>query len=105
MIYVASGDIEAFTDAVEMLLDNPELRLSLARRARARVAQVLDWRPQARAYVGVFDELTGRPTQPPETGDLGDADNGAGMDGRGRAFVDLTDAAELERFIVDRSLP
>ena len=31
----------------------------MARRARARVAQELDWRPQSHAYVRVFDELFG----------------------------------------------
>jgi hypothetical protein len=29
-------------------------------RARARVCQELDWRPQAQAYVTVYDELSGR---------------------------------------------
>ncbi len=56
-LYVPSGDVTAFTDAVELLLDDPELRLTLAQRARARVSSVLDWKPQAAAYVGVFDEL------------------------------------------------
>ena len=38
VLYVPSGDVGAFADAVERLLDDPDLRLSLARRARERVA-------------------------------------------------------------------
>jgi glycosyltransferase involved in cell wall biosynthesis len=105
VIYVSSGDVEAFADAVEAVLDNPALRLSMAKRARARVAQELDWRLQARAYVGVFDELIGNGSRALDTEPLGDADNGADIDNRGRVFVDLTDAAEFERFILERSQP
>ena len=56
-LFVPSGDIEAFADAVETLLDDPERRVELARRARERVATVLDWRPQALAYVGLYNAL------------------------------------------------
>ena len=34
-----SGDVEAFADAVERLLDDPELRVEMAARARARVGR------------------------------------------------------------------
>ena len=71
-----SGDVAAFADAVERLLDDPELRLAMARRARARVAQELDWRPQAEAYVGVFDELTGGAAVDGGRSTFGDADAG-----------------------------
>ena len=36
-----------------------QLRLTMALRARARVSQDLDWRPQARAYVSVYDDMSG----------------------------------------------
>jgi glycosyltransferase involved in cell wall biosynthesis len=76
-LYVADGDIAAFADAVERLLDDVELRTEMSVRARARVVAELDWQPQARAYVGRYDELTGRssgegpfvePTAGPELG-------------------------------------
>jgi glycosyltransferase involved in cell wall biosynthesis len=105
VIYVPSGDVEAFADAVEELLDNPALRLWMAKRARARVAQELDWGPQARAYVGVFNELIGTSSEASDTQLSRDAGNGAGVDVRGRAFVDLTDAVEFDRFILERSQP
>jgi hypothetical protein len=101
--YVPSGDVDAFADAVERLLDDPALRLSMAKRARARVAQELDWRPQARAYVNVFDDLSGCGPRHAETELLGDACSGPGADDRGHTFVDLTDEPEFARFILERS--
>jgi glycosyltransferase involved in cell wall biosynthesis len=103
VIYVSSGDVDGFADAVEQLLNDPELRLAMAKRARTRVAQKLDWRPQARAYVGVFDELSGQELRATKDELLGDTDSGPGVDDRGRAFVDLTDVDEFERFILERS--
>jgi glycosyltransferase involved in cell wall biosynthesis len=103
VIYVPSEDIEAFADAVEQLLDDPDLRLSMAKRARARVARVLDWRLQARSYAGVFDDLSGNDVRKDQDGLLGDARSGPGVDDRGRTFVDLTDEPEFERFILERS--
>ena len=105
VIYVPSGDVEAFADAVERLLDDPALRISMGKRARARVAQELDWRPQARSYVGVFDDLSGHGPREADAEPLSDTGSGPGVDDRGRAFVDLTDVGEFERFIVVRSGP
>ena len=105
VLYVPSGDVEAFADAVEQLLDDPRLRLSMAKRARARVARELDWRPQARSYVEVFDDLSGHAPREARDELLGDASSGSGADDRGRTFVDLTDAGEFERFILERSQP
>ncbi|MFF0816091.1 glycosyltransferase family 4 protein [Rhodococcus sp. NPDC003318] len=102
-ILVPSGDLEAFADAVERLLDNPPLRARLGVAARRRVARELDWRPQAQAYVGVYDELLNH-------GDAGRGhdwpfaratDNATETTGAG--CVDLDDENELRRFIIERT--
>ncbi len=102
VIYVPSGDIAAFADAVETLIDDPDLRVRLGLAARKRVSAELDWRPQAEAYVGVYDSLFGVATPGPAVpGDgAGDA-----VDAQGRRYVDLDDAAELDRFIRERREP
>ncbi len=58
-LYVADGDLGAFADAVERLLDDTDLRVDMSLQARRRVVSELDWEPQALAYVGQYDELTG----------------------------------------------
>jgi glycosyltransferase involved in cell wall biosynthesis len=62
-VYVPSGDLAAFADEVERLIDDEDLRVDLSLRARERVARHLDWRAQAEAYVGVFDRLFGLPAR------------------------------------------
>ena len=97
--FVPSGDIGAFTDAVEELIDQPELRLAMALRARERVAESLDWRPQARAYVGVFDGLTGTRREASTM----DADSGTDeADEWGNEYVPLNEGRELARFVIER---
>jgi glycosyltransferase involved in cell wall biosynthesis len=100
--YVQSGDVEAFASAVEQLLDDPALRLSMAKRARARVSRELDWRPQAKSYVKVFHDLSGCCPRHADAELLDDACSEPGADDRGRAFVDLTDEREFARFILER---
>ncbi|MET4637673.1 glycosyltransferase family 4 protein [Mycetocola sp. 2940] len=96
VLYVPSGDIQAFADAVEKLIDDPQLRAELGRQARTRVATFLDWRPQAEAYVSVFDELSGfSPVAPaPLTADA---------DSNGRRYVDLDDPEEFGRYLLQRA--
>ena len=102
VLYVPSGDIMAFADAVERLIDDPALRADLGRRARERVASVLDWSPQSEAYVGVYDELTGRPPSTlPQTGDT----SRTSTDPQGRRYVDLGDAVAFDRYLVERRAP
>ena len=102
-LFVPSGDLTAFADGVEQLLDDPGLRLSMALRARARVSQELDWRPQAHAYLSVYDDLGGFKTIESEAPLLGDLSLRPGVDDRGRPYVDLNNRVEFERFILERS--
>lgn len=88
---VEPGSVAAMADAVEALLDDDERRVALGRAARRRVCDLLDWQPQAQAYVGVFDRILGvepdrqmRARWPyvsssaaPATGDLVDLDDEA----------------------------
>ena len=100
LLYVPSGDIAAFADAIETLIDDPRLRTELGKRARSRVATELDWRPQAQSYVSVFDELSGvAPGSPPAPASVGAT---ADLDPSGRLFVDLDDAEEWGRYLVER---
>jgi len=105
-VFVASGDITGFADAVEALLDSPERRVELGVAARKRVTEHLDWKPQAQAYVGVFDGLLAAPPGPerleawPHRARDG---AGAGDDPLAPSFVDLDDGDELRRFIRDRT--
>ena len=98
--YVPSGDNTAFADAIEELLDDPELRADRGMAARGRVSAALDWRPQADRYVGVFNELTGHSPSAPEV-------RRRHLPGppKGRDFVDLDDVGEFRRFILERGWP
>lgn len=99
VLYAPSGDVSAFADLVEQLIDDPGRRADLGLAARARVRESLDWRPQAEAYVGVYDELTGHaaagPAVPART-------STATHDTYGRRFVDDTEATGLRHFVLTR---
>jgi hypothetical protein len=97
VLYVPSGDLTAFADAVERLLDDDALREEMGLRARRRVAQQLDWRPQAAAYVGVYDRMFGLDSEPPAVVSAAPT-----HDDHGRAYVDLDDEVSLRAFIRDR---
>jgi glycosyltransferase involved in cell wall biosynthesis len=102
LLYVPSGDTRAFADAVETLIDDPELRVELGRKARARVSSRLDWRPQAEAYVAVFDEVSGFTQPGPAVPDDGTR---AVVDAQGRPYVDLDDGEEFARYLRERRAP
>ena len=102
-LYVPSGDIGAFADAVESLLDDPERRAALGRAARERVSNELDWQAQAKAYVGVFDDLfgvipdSGRRERWPMV-----ARQAEDYARPGVRYVNLDDAEEFGSFLVER---
>jgi glycosyltransferase involved in cell wall biosynthesis len=102
LLYVPTGDIQAFADAVEKLIDDPALRVELGRKARARVSSELDWRPQAEAYVGVFDQVSGFSQPGPAVPEDGRTPSN---DAQGRPYVDLDDDAEFSRFLRERRAP
>ncbi|HUG50457.1 MAG TPA: glycosyltransferase family 4 protein [Terrimesophilobacter sp.] len=99
LLYVPSGEIGAYADALEKLIDDPALRAELGRKARARVVNLLDWRPQAEAYVSVYDELSGfsriGPAVPP-------LETASDTDPQGRRYVDLDDDDEFTHYLLDR---
>lgn len=102
VLYVPSGDLAAFADAIETLIEDPEYRMQLGRLARERVVTELDWRPQAAAYLSVFDALTGTDRlSPPTTGPWAHAEPTT-VDPQGRPYVDLGDDTEFGRFIRER---
>lgn len=100
VLYVDSGDLNAFTDAVEKLIDKPALRLHLARQARQRVVKSLDWRPQSEAYVAVYEGLLGIEGRLDEKPAATAAE--ASCDEWGNTYVPLDDMAEFDRYIVER---
>lgn len=89
-VVVGSGDVRAFADAVEDLLDDPDRRVALSLAGRARIERDLDWSEQARTYVAVFDSLLHRRTWPlpPQHAPAADVD--------GREYVP---DADLEAFV------
>ena len=101
VLYVEPGDLTGFADSVERLLDDDALRVDMGLRARARVATQHDWQAQATRYLSVYDELTGVAGQLAPAEAVGAL--GPGLDPGGRPYVDLTDEAELRRFVRERS--
>ena len=93
-VMVPSGDIGALADAVEALLDDEDRRAALSLAARERATAELDWRPQRRRYLAVFDGLLDfRSTAPV------DDDGAASADPWGRPYVDLAEPGALESFV------
>jgi glycosyltransferase involved in cell wall biosynthesis len=104
-VYVPSGNVTAFAAAIDDLLDDEDRRVRMSRFARSRCVAELDWAPQARHYVQVYDRLTGsapaavlprqeRRTAGPHTVPIV----------AGRQAVDLRDPAVFETFLRHRSV-
>ena len=58
-VYVKPNDIQEYAEAIVRLLDDDQTRARLGKLGRARIEQELAWSHQERAYVGVYERLTG----------------------------------------------
>jgi glycosyltransferase involved in cell wall biosynthesis len=58
-VYVQPNDIHEYAKAIVDLMDDEAGRAQLAKIGRARVEDELAWRHQERAYLGVYERLTG----------------------------------------------
>jgi glycosyltransferase involved in cell wall biosynthesis len=103
-VYVPSGDVEEYARVIDELLDDPGRQADIARLARQRCAEELDWTPQKRAYVGVFDRLTGTTSQ--VAGGSGERRRGGPLPVvASRTVIDLRDPEVFESFLRTRGLP
>ena len=68
-VYVTPNDVGEYAKAIVELMDDETARAQLAKIGRARVEDELAWGHQERAYVGVYDRLTGGTGNAPGTGD------------------------------------
>jgi glycosyltransferase involved in cell wall biosynthesis len=109
-VYVAPGDTTGYAKAIAELLDDVNRRAGMAVDGRMRASAVLDWVPQKRAYVEVFDRLTGRPVKPRSEATWPAVDrrrrnaDGPLVDEWGNQLVDLRDPASLEGFARTREV-
>jgi len=94
-----SAALHRYAEAVDTLLDDPEQRAKMAVEGRRRAESELDWRPQAAAYVSVFDALTGHHSAPREAA----ASTDAIINAHGHVWVDVGDEAVLRRFGSERA--
>ncbi|HEY0871324.1 MAG TPA: glycosyltransferase family 4 protein [Acidothermaceae bacterium] len=109
-VYVVPGDIAGFASALGDLLDDDDRRAEMAVQARLRAAAELDWRPQAIAYVGVYDQLLGYSGDGRRKSDAWPAverrsDDVAPHDRDGKPLVDLRGGADLQHFVRNRRIP
>lgn len=104
-IYVPTGDIGAFADAVESLLDAPAERARLGLAARNRVTTELDWQHQAQQYIGVYDRVLGRRPGAARLAAWPFADRIPHTDSPHERYVDLNDDTALQDFLLTRGRP
>jgi glycosyltransferase involved in cell wall biosynthesis len=58
-VYVRPNDVHEYAQAIVELMDDPAGRAQLAKEGRVRVEDELAWEHQERAYLGVYELLTG----------------------------------------------
>jgi glycosyltransferase involved in cell wall biosynthesis len=58
-VYVEPNDVTKYAHAIVDLLDDEVRRHRMGRLGRERVEQVLAWKHQRKAYIEVYDALTG----------------------------------------------
>jgi glycosyltransferase involved in cell wall biosynthesis len=58
-IYVTPNDVREYAQAIVALMDDEAQRTRMGKRGRVRVEQELAWPHQRRAYVNVYQQLTG----------------------------------------------
>ena len=63
-VYVQPNNVAEYAKAVVALLDDPLRRARLGAFGRERAERVLAWRHQARAYLDLYEDLTGGWTGP-----------------------------------------
>ncbi|MFF0271268.1 glycosyltransferase family 4 protein [Kribbella sp. NPDC004536] len=59
-VYVEPNDVAKYGEAIVELLDDEVRRRRMAKLGRERVEKVLAWKHQQKAYLQVYDQLTGR---------------------------------------------
>jgi glycosyltransferase involved in cell wall biosynthesis len=59
-VYATPNDVREYAKAIVELLDDAPRRADLGKLGRARVENELAWSHQERAYLGVYDKLTGK---------------------------------------------
>jgi glycosyltransferase involved in cell wall biosynthesis len=62
-VYVTPNDVHEYARAIVDLADDQATREQLAKDGRTRVEDELAWEHQRRAYLGVYQQLTGRAAQ------------------------------------------
>jgi glycosyltransferase involved in cell wall biosynthesis len=68
-VYVRPNDVREYAEAIAGLVDDETKRVLLGKLGRERVEQELAWSHQERAYLGVYQRLTGAEA-PERTGSL-----------------------------------